>query len=153
MTTNIRELLADLRQQAATRKFKLPDDRTYFSAPHAALGRYAVFCELIQRVIVRRAVGDLIAAGYSLRVHGSADYWPGGSRDLDEVMGAVMEEGGDLIECIPPAGPAGHRAAPVANLFCRYGKCTWSVLYIPDSRLKGVLAGAEQLASEIGHLV
>lgn len=108
---------------------------------------------IIERAIVRRAVADLIAAGYVLRVYYGDDNWGTAfTNDIGTLMaavGACDEEW--LTVARPLVGDAHPARRLVGSLFFVYGNAGWDVICDYSVNLEGALKGANDLAEELSR--
>lgn len=149
MTTALthEDIAADLSRQATTGIYSEPDDIAFFAAaPHLdAETRERL---LTERAIIRRAVRDLLAAGYLVGVFDGEAVALERSCWLPAIMAAIMSTDEDVLRVYETYG-AGKKLGAVQLI---YGN-GWDVLADHAEALTDVLAGAHQLAeglSEVG---
>lgn len=107
---------------------------------------------LIERAIIRRAVSDILAdsEGYTVRVWDGEAYAIKSSRDLIEIMGAIMATDEETIIIHRPHTEE-NRSKPVrvGSLSLVYGNSGWDVISdnADNDETNRLIAGAEKLAS------
>jgi biotin carboxylase len=149
--TAIRALLASLRDQSNLRApVAQPDDAAALNTENPKL-RLRI---LIERAIIRRAVEDILAAGYLVSVYyGDDDYGIRRSANRDAIMaevGACDEEWLNVMRADDTA-KSGYRLVGTIELV--YGNDGWDVIADYHSGLEQVLKGANDLATALGDLL
>lgn len=144
------ELLLALRAQAAARQFLEPDDLAFFAQRGADdQGMTDTICLriLIERAIIRRAMQDLLAAGFEVRVHDGEQYACDRTNALNDLMAAVMSTDEDQAFVYVP----GDRYPSFVHFV--YGNDGWDVLHDHSVRLQRYFAGAQVLAERFADLL
>lgn len=145
------ELLASLRSQATDEKYLLPDDVEFFKdGPSNYESRIRI---LVERAIVRRAVTDLLAAGFSISVNNGGDddeVLP--TNDPAKIMGGIMQTDHDYLMI--------HRFNAPANVpregwvMLIYGNDGWDVINdYTTANIEHHMMGASDLADQLGDLL
>lgn len=96
---------------------------------------------IIERAVVRRAVTDLIAAGYELRLHDGESWATGYTKDVGVIMGELMATDEETI-CA-----RGERG--IGTVYLVYGNSGWEVIADHSVSLGEFLKGSNELADEI----
>jgi len=151
--TAIRDLLTDLRAQAEGRNpITLADDIK--AQPESGCPVDIRLRILIERAIIRRAVEDIIAAGYLVSVYyGDDEYGIRRSANRDAIMaevGACDEEWLNVMRADDTA-KSGYRL--VGTIALVYGNDGWDVIADYHTNLEQLLTGANDLGTALGDLL
>lgn len=108
---------------------------------------------IIERAVVRRAVSDLLAKGYALRVNYGGDEGYGCERttDLATIMCAIQACDEELLNVYAPIPEAGWRM--VSTIYLVYGNDGWDVIADHGMSIADDLAGASELADAIADAI
>lgn len=103
-------LLESIDNQARRQVYEERDDQDFFLA-HRVEDEQIRRRILIERAIIRRAAMDLLAAGFTLRIHDGEDWATERTTDLAIVMDALMSTDEDRLAVLAPdTRPEGERA-------------------------------------------
>lgn len=137
------ELLKRLKIQAETACFVEADDAAYFTASGVPSDTDITVRMLVERAVIRRAVTDLLAAGYLVAVHdGEALLDP--RREVGAVMADIMSVDEESL-CVYRSLPG----KPFASIYLVHGNDGWDVMADYSISLEGVLSGANTLADAL----
>ncbi|KVN48782.1 hypothetical protein WT12_08535 [Burkholderia territorii] len=151
-------VLESLRVQASTRVFSESDDRQFFVNSSYIEDRDVILRILIERAIIRRAVSDILAdsEGYTVRVWDGEAYAIQSSRDLVEIMGAIMSTEADTINIYRPHTEENRsKRVLVGGMYLVYGNSGWDVIAdnTDNDETTRLIAGAEKLASAFSEVL
>lgn len=142
-------LAPTLNEQAHSRKYVLADDAKYFAPLHydASEDSTAVILrQLVERAIVRCLVVTILdcASNYSVSVFDGAETALSKSRNIDEIMGAIMSTDMDSLNL-----HEGTRYVGFVSLV--YGNDGWDVIADNSDtpEVNRVVADAEVLAGAL----
>lgn len=149
------QLLDSMTNQARTQEYVEPDDQRYFERNTWIKDEAIRARILIERAIVRRAVQDIVNAGYKVRVHDGESWATALQTDLDKVMDEVGECDEEKLYVWEPSQEQGKDGKYVGSIYLVYGNDGWAVLcdYTASERMEGLLAGANELAEALGDLL
>lgn len=101
---------------------------------------------VIERAVIRRAITDMLAAGWEVRVYyGEGDYGTDWTRELGAVMGAVCACDEEWIR----ARRATDHGQERAGIYLVYGNDGWDVISDYSLLLEPELEGANAFADQI----
>ncbi|VWC39676.1 hypothetical protein BLA23254_06869 [Burkholderia lata] len=151
-------VLENLRAQASTRVFAESDDRQYFVSSSYIEDHAVILRILIERAIIRRAVSDILAdrEGYTVRVWDGEAYAIKSSRDLVEIMGAIMATDSDaLIIHRPHTEENRRKLVRVGSMDLVYGNSGWDVIsdHADNDETNRLIAGAVTLADAFSEVM
>ena len=154
-------LLANLRLQAMSGVFTMPDDAAYFARtyplrtansgfPREAANQAIILRQLIERTIVRHTVADLIALGCSVSVYfGDGEYGIKRSTSVEAVMAEIGACDEEFLHVHP--GPKNDSVSKkMGTIMLVYGNDGWDVLCDYHTSLEPLLVGVNALAESIG---
>lgn len=125
-----------------------PDDEAYMNGLHCPVPESIRPRVIIERAIVRRAMTDLLAAGYQLRMHDGEDWSHEPTLDLGIAMAAMMATDEETLYAYKHF-PDQAAWKPVASIFLVYGNDGWDVIADYSVKLEELLKGANELAEAI----
>lgn len=164
MTSTAAELLAAVRTAAANNDYPIADDAAFFGSRHMGMGDEPAGLALregilIQRAVIRRIVMDVLAVtvegapAYLLGVFDGEEVVVQASRDLNQIMGALMSTDEDvlIVRRILPDRCSTY----VGSIHLIYGVAGWEVIAdnTDNSIINELLRGAEELAGEFCELM
>lgn len=150
----VKQLCRSLLYQAQRQEYEEGDDSDFFANPWRRVQDEGTRLRiLLERVIIRRLVRDVLKEDESLAisVFDGEDTVVYHSRDLDEIMSALMSTESDELHVFHITTEGGYRTAWFQ---CVYGNAAWEVIadYSERSLLPPFSAGAFSLASAIQDL-
>lgn len=121
------------------------DDIAHFSTPHGRRIELKIRQRIVvERAIIRKAVTDIIAAGYALSVdYGEDDVAVSRSSDVAEIMEAI---GACDEEWLHVRHTNGKLRGTIALV---YGNDGWDVICDYHTSLEPLLTGANELAEQL----
>lgn len=141
------DIVASLREQAATRCFRMEDDADYFIQSYVwDASADSIFRQLVERAVIRKAVTDLIASGCDIRVHDGEDFNMSESRDLRTIMCNIMTTDYDSLIVYGPNRPTVGRRIDLI-----YGNDGYDVISDYVVSLDSFLRGANDLGEAISE--
>ncbi len=145
--------LSDLRAQAASGRFKQNDDTAFFARPLATEDFGISVRKLIERTIIRRAVTDVLAIqaedgpAYAISVFDGEETTLIASRDVEQIMGAVMTTSEDML--IVRRLHQDRGSSYFGSIALAYGNDGWDVIRNHHRPLDEILAGTKAMADAI----
>lgn len=149
--------LSDLRAQAASGRFKQNDDAAFFALPLATEDFGINVRKLIERTIIRRAVTDVLAIqaedgpAYAISVFDGEETTLIASRDVEQIMGAVMTTSEDML--IVRRLHQDRGSTYFGSIALAYGNDGWDVISNNHTPLDEILAGTKAMADAIGSVI
>ena len=149
--------LSDLRAQAASGRFKQNDDIAFFASPLVTEDFGINVRKLIERAIIRRAVTDVLAIqaedgpAYAISVFDGEQTTLIGSRDVGQIMGAVMTTNEDML--IVRRLHQDRASTYFGSIALAYGNDGWDVISNNHTPLDEILAGTKAMADAIGSVI
>ncbi|VWC49314.1 hypothetical protein BLA13014_07581 [Burkholderia aenigmatica] len=149
--------LSDLRAQAASGRFKQNDDIAFFASPLVTEDSGINVRKLIERTIIRRAVTDVLAIqaedgpAYAISVFDGEQTTLIGSRDVGQIMGAVMTTNEDML--IVRRLHQDRGSSYFGSIALAYGNDGWDVIRNHHRPLDEILAGTKAMADAIGRVI
>lgn len=102
---------------------------------------------IMERAVVRRMAGDLIEAGYELRVNDGEGWASAWTQDLATVMAVIMATDEEAISVRPAGG--GARPGLRGTIYLVYGNSGWEVIADNSVNLEPLLAGVTAYCDEL----
>lgn len=154
-------LLENLRFQAASGVFTMPDDAAYFARTYPlrmansgfskeAANQSIILRQLIERAIVRHTVADLVASGCSVSVYyGDGEYGIKRSTSVEAVMAEIGACDEEFLH-VHPNPKNDSLGKKMGTIMLVYGNDGWDVLCDYHTSLEPLLVGANAFAESIG---
>jgi hypothetical protein len=128
-----------------------PDDEDYLNGLHAQVIDPAIRARVIvERAIIRRAITDVLAAGYLVRVHDGEDWACEPTLDLGVLMAAIMATDEEKL-VVYRHDSKGAKWVPHGWIFLVHGNDGWDVINDYTTNLEDVLKGATELGDAIAE--
>jgi hypothetical protein len=128
-----------------------PDDEDYLNGLHCPVKDPAIRARVIvERAIIRRAITDVLAAGYLVRVHDGEDWACEPTLDLGVLMAAIMATDEEKL-VVYRHDSKGAKWVPHGWIFLVHGNDGWDVINDYTTNLEDVLKGATELGDAIAE--
>lgn len=107
---------------------------------------------LIERAIVRSAARALIDAGYSVAIHNGEEQACRPTRELAEVMAAIMTTDEDAMLVYPAAASGSAQEHPQTGwVSFVYGNSGWDVIHDYTTNLETALEPADRYSDQLAY--
>lgn len=154
-TPTAAQLLESIKNQARRAVYDERDDSAHFEQFHWVKDEAIRQRILIERAIVRRAVRDIVAAGYMVRVHDGETWATGLEKSVDAVMAEIGQCDEERLYVWNPSTTPGQDGNYAGSIFLVYGNDGWDVMadHTDSPLMHELLAEANRLADLFGDLL
>lgn len=132
-----------------------PDDLAHFERSEAG-GRFPIAADIkarivVERAVVRRAITDILAAGYLVRLHDGESWATGLEPNIDRVMAELCACDEERLYVWKPRQGDEQDGKYIGSIYLVYGNEGWDVLADYSVNLEPLLAGANEFAETLSE--
>lgn len=149
-STDYAAIARRISEQAVTQQYDQSDDAAYFRTAHTT-DSSVIARQLVERAIIRQAVTDILAAGYTIRVHDGEEWATRRLDNMEAIMDGLMSTDEEMLAVYyMDEGGDWKRIGSVSLI---YGNDGHDVIADYSVILGDVLAGANALADGLSEEV
>lgn len=148
------QLLASIKNQARRAVYDERDDSVHFEQFHWVNDEKIRQRILVERAIIRRAVRDILAAGFVVTVYDGEEFALKRSSSMDQIMANIGQCDEEWIYAVAPTAREDGKYTRIGGVLLVHGNGGWDVMAdYSTGQMETLLAGANELADELGNLL